>query len=403
MNKKDSKKRVAIISFHCQDTSIPLAKHIHNSDINVDMYLMLPKGSRSRIFDFSELNEFSGMLSQSTVDSIVSPQMKEYLDGLSIKIIFVEPYSRRNILKYYYQISIICKSINKKRYDAIHLIGHDKPLVAMYRFLRGKNLIHSLHESTKHDLSVPEPYQKNGLLELLIKRHKIKLIFHSRATMDRFITYKNFLNKYSSKAGTMKVIPFGVAETYKLYDNNEKDITIDDNDFIVLFYGRIELYKGVQYLIEAFNKYLFLNNNIKLIIAGKGDLNCKVNSKNIKIINKHLTDQEIVDLHKKSHVTICPYTSASQSGVVISSFLFLKPVIATNVGGFSEYIKHNLTGFIIEPNSSESIANAIILLSNDKEKYKEMQENIYKIYFDNESAFSWKNIANSTIDFYGIK
>ena len=55
-----------------------------------------------------------------------------------------------------------------------------------------------------------------------------------------------------------------------------------------------------------------------------------------------------------------PYKSATQSGIVQVAVNFCKPVIATNVGGIGEVIEDGKTGFVVEKESPEKLAHAII-------------------------------------------
>ena len=88
---------------------------------------------------------------------------------------------------------------------------------------------------------------------------------------------------------------------------------------------------------------------------------------------------------------VCPYTDATQSGVIMSSFAFNKPVIATNVGGLPEMVKHEHYGIIIPEKDSNTLAENIIMLWKHPEKLKKYSDNIKQDY--NTGFQSWKQIA----------
>jgi len=88
---------------------------------------------------------------------------------------------------------------------------------------------------------------------------------------------------------------------------------------------------------------------------------------------------------------VCPYTDATQSGVVMSSFAFRKPVVASNVGGLSEYIEDDKSGRLIESGSAAALEGAIHALLDDREKLRGMERYIQETYFD--GKYSWDRIA----------
>ena len=126
------------------------------------------------------------------------------------------------------------------------------------------------------------------------------------------------------------------------------------------FIGRIEPYKGLDLLIEAFEK--LSNNNLKLIIAGSGSIDSgtygKIVANNkITLINRYIKDYEFQEIINQLDFIVLPYRRASQSGIIPMCFAFGKTVIATNVGALEEQIPTG-TGILVYPNA-DSISRAI--------------------------------------------
>lgn len=395
--------KIAIVSYWLLESSLPLAKHISLLGYEIDLYILLPVGGGSSIIDFSKVNKKAGFLDQAIVYETLSENLKKYLgDGISVKVHFFNHYSRSNVIKLYKQAFLFASKINKKNYDTLHLIGHDAPLLYIYRFIRCRNIVHSLHEVTNHESNFSSLNQY-PLLRYIVNKKSIKLIFHSNSVRDKFLSIQNEFWGAKNIIRQIQTIPFGLFETYLLFDDvNTKTLKKNDNEFIVLYYGRITKYKGLNYLVEAFRKLQEIDSSIKLIIAGAGEPYFEFNEydKNITFINKHLSDKEIVELHKATDITICPYTSASQSGITMTSYLFRKPVIATNVGGFVEVIDNMKTGLLIAHSSADEIIEAVLLIKNNSDLLNNMILNIKEKFNKTDSEYSWSKIAFKTLDFY---
>ena len=142
----------------------------------------------------------------------------------------------------------------------------------------------------------------------------------------------------------------------------------------ILFYGRILEYKGLPYLIRAVPLIIKAIPDIKICIAGDGNLLQKYvkfieNNDSFEIYNHYIDKNLTAQLFQKSALVVLPYNMATQSGVVAIAYTFSKPVIATNVGSLPEIVEHNKTGIIIPPRDEVKLAQAIIHLLN-KEHYQ---------------------------------
>jgi alpha-maltose-1-phosphate synthase len=193
------------------------------------------------------------------------------------------------------------------------------------------------------------------------------------------------------------VIPHGDYSFFLKYSCKE----INEEKDTILFFGRIEDYKGLEYLIRSIAIILINFPDIKLIIAGTGDFrkytNMIFDNKHFEVHNRYIAEEEIPVFFNRAKIIILPYIEATQSGIVPIAYAFKKPVVVTDVGSIPEVVDDGKTGFIIPPKDSELLAEAIIkLLKNDKLR-KEMGENAYNKM---KEELSWDKIAEKTIEVY---
>lgn len=163
------------------------------------------------------------------------------------------------------------------------------------------------------------------------------------------------------------------------------------------FIGRIEPYKGLDVLLEAYR--LIKHKGIKLLIAGNGsiqdDLLAQIKSdKGIILINRYIEDEEFSTILDKVDFVVLPYKRASQSGVIPMAFAYGKAVIATNVGALSEQVPDG-TGLIVNPTAKEIAYSIEELYQNDN----------YVLYGKNAKEYankylSWEYSANSLVKFF---
>jgi len=142
------------------------------------------------------------------------------------------------------------------------------------------------------------------------------------------------------------------------------ELGITEEDKVLLFFGYIRKYKGLDILIKAFPKILEKYPETFLLVVGEfydnpssylkliDDLNI---GNKVKVINKFIPNEEISKYYQVSDVVVLPYLSATQSAILNVTYSFKKPVIATDVGGLSEFVKEGKTGVIIKPNSVDDI------------------------------------------------
>jgi glycosyltransferase involved in cell wall biosynthesis len=136
----------------------------------------------------------------------------------------------------------------------------------------------------------------------------------------------------------------------------------------ILFFGFIRPYKGLDVLLDAFERINHHNNQYQLLIAGEcygsfesyqKQIDLHPMKDNIVVHNQYISDEMVPFYFSGADVCVLPYKSATQSGITSIAHFYNLPVIATNVGGLKETIKHNENGLLVNECNAELFANAI--------------------------------------------
>ncbi|VAX16054.1 Glycosyl transferase [hydrothermal vent metagenome] len=179
-----------------------------------------------------------------------------------------------------------------------------------------------------------------------------------------------------------------------------------EEERVLLFFGFIRDYKGLDVLLKAV-AILKSQMRLKLIIAGEFYSN---EDKYLKLIdeldlknwvtlhNDFIPQDEVKYYFSACDVVVLPYKSATQSGIVQIANNFNKPMISTNVGGLGEVIKENQTGYLVEKENPEQLANAILKYYNEN-KEEEFSNNIKS----EREKYSWEVFVKEMLDLIETK
>ncbi len=225
-------------------------------------------------------------------------------------------------------------------------------------------------------------------------------------SVDAFITMSekvtNDLALFKTKKPVQQIV-------HPLYDSfgqpvekmeSRRKLGISETGKLILFFGFIREYKGLDILLNAMANPEIKNSGIKLLIAGEfyepeerySELINKLGIKDQLILRtEFIPDNEVRYYLSAADVVVQPYRNATQSGVTPLAYHFEKPTIVTNVGGLPELVPHEKAGIVCEPNP-DSIAGAII-------RFYELGENFFIPHLRLEKQkFSWKKMVDSFIE-----
>lgn len=300
-------------------------------------------------------------------------------------------------IKYFYKM--LKKDISKK---IIHLQG---PFIFLDFFYLKKLKKNAKLILTVHDV-IPHKYLINKKIDLYFRKKTYKVfdhyIVHSKQNKYELIKYFG-INKEK-----ISVVEHGIEMpriiNKKEVNNFRKKYKFPKVKKIILFFGRLREYKGLDLLLKALTK--IRKEDFFLIIAGKAQ-NSKFYIRNLDIIkelkleanvlflNKFIKDNEIPILFNISDFTVLPYKFFhSQSGVLATAVTYQLPVIVSDTGSMGDFVREHNIGKVFKPNSLKQLTESIkYFIESGLEEYK-LNEIICR------NQYSWQKIAKKTLEVY---
>lgn len=162
----------------------------------------------------------------------------------------------------------------------------------------------------------------------------------------------------------------------------------------ILFFGRIEKYKGVDLLCEAFRMSAKLRDNYRLVIAGTGEPPATAHENGIITINRYIADEEVAALMRGAACVVFPYISATQSGVLSLSCYFRRPTVVSDIPFFMEHVARAPIALTFSSGSVEGLVRALIkVLQSPSREMIDAQESYYDTHYrDGQTATSLMSI-----------
>lgn len=302
----------------------------------------------------------------------------------------------------------------KEKPDIVQFGEIEFPFESIFlRYLRSKGLALS---QICHEF---EPRERGNSLLVRINNYLLKnvfgafsiMFFHSKSNEARF----NEL--YPDVTGARRVIiPMGngqifpvVRDPVHVKENLLQRYGFGANDPIVLFFGNITPSKGVPDLLHAFQKVYAKSDLVRLVIAGMplkyinmSDLYELASTLGIQQVTKfdarYLPMEEVGPLMELARVVVFPYINSTQSASIQAAYAFGRPVVATRVGGLPDVVEDGMSGFLVEPNSPEEMARAILKIINDPVLAEKMGAYAKGL---SETRFAWGPIAGMIASEYG--
>ncbi len=280
-------------------------------------------------------------------------------------------------------------------------------LMLYYKSLQKKIIL------TVHNVNMRKRDASDTFLNRLTLRIQYRLCDHLFVHTQKMKT--DLINDFGVRDQRITVIPFGVNDslpnTHLTSIDAKQRLGISANQRVILFFGRITPYKGLDYLISAFQKLSREQNKYCLIIAGRVErceanwrdirskLDEEVRKGNVVIRDSFIPDDEVETYFKAGDVLVLPYRDIYQSGVLFTGQRFGIPVLAADVGSFSEEIIEGRTGFLFQPEDPNDLARAIEQYF-ESDLYAALPRRREEISANAANHHSWDIVGNITRNLY---
>lgn len=346
-----------------------------------------PRFMKGPAYNINKLYQHSGVFK--AVEAY--PEFERYSQLIDIdKFYVVNTCGRLWQLKAFWTNFLLLLFLIKNKFDVIHLTWPANVYEFIIYLLRRKMI-----------LTVHDPFPHSGLDTKIVRlRRNVafrlirNFIILNKAQYDEFIS---FYKLYSVRVIVSRL------SCYNNFKMVKPDMSVIPTSKYILFAGNISQYKGVEYLLQAMLMVHEKHPDVKLVVAGGGNyyfnISPYVKLDFIDIRNRFVPDEELVALIRNTEFMVCPYTDATQSGVIMSAFTFNVPVIATRVGGLPDMLGNGRFGMLIDEKNSKELSDAIVCLLENKNVLQAYKANINDAY-SGEGELSWSTIAKDLKHIY---
>ncbi len=315
------------------------------------------------------------------------------------------------VLRYYVRLVGYAATAKPKLF---HILWNNKfqlldcTVLMLYYRLLGKKILF-----TAHNVNAGKRDSNDSWLNRISLKIQYRLSDHIFVHTEGM--KRELASEFRVPKSKISVIPFGINNTVpntSLSSVEAKHLLgIRNDDKVLLFFGNIAPYKGLEYLVTAFGELLKRDRSYQLLVVGKpkgpesywNTIRRNIESSSIgdRVIAKieYVPDEETELYFKAADVLVLPYAHVFQSGVLSLGYSFGLPAIAANVGSLNEEIMEGETGFVFKPKDSSDLARKIHNYFNS-ELFRDLERRRPEIKADANERYSWNKVAAITSAIY---
>jgi D-inositol-3-phosphate glycosyltransferase len=275
------------------------------------------------------------------------------------------------VVRYYFRL--LCYAISAKP-KIFHILWNNKfevidrtLLLVLYRFC-GRRVV-----LTVHNVNIRKRDGKDGVLNRLTLRIQYRLAHHLFVHTE--VMKRELESDFAVPREKISVIPFGINSTVPDTTLDQRGarrrLGLEECKKIILFYGFIAPYKGLNILVESLARVVKAVPDMRLIIAGRPKfsdgywetIEHRIDELGLRdhVVTRieFVPDDETEVYFKSADALVLPYLDIFQSGVLFLGFNFGLPVIASDVGSLKDDIIEGETGYMSKPGDVDALADAI--------------------------------------------
>jgi glycosyltransferase involved in cell wall biosynthesis len=167
---------------------------------------------------------------------------------------------------------------------------------------------------------------------------------------------------------------------------------------VILFFGYIRKYKGLQVLLEAV-QLLPPSAGIRTLVVGefyddeekyREQIRSLRIEDRVTVYSDYVPNEQVRQFFSAADVVVLPYLSATQSGIAQIAYNFDRPVIATDVGGLAEVVRDGVTGVVVPPNDPRAMADAILRFFSEQ-----LQDRYVPAVREEKKKYTWENLVGA--------
>lgn len=286
----------------------------------------------------------------------------------------------------------------------------DRTLLTYYYKLLGKRVV-----LTVHNVNTEKRDNKDSALNRFTLRIQYGLADHLFVHTEKM--KQELISEFGVQAARISVIPLGINNFAPQTDLSpaeaKRGLGIRESEKAILFFGRITPYKGLEILVEAFQKGLPPADNYRLIIAGRPEettegeywvpireaLREDIRKGRVLLRAEHIPDAETEVYFKAADVLALPYRDIYQSGILFLGYSFGLPSLAANVGSLKDEMVEGRTGFLFKPEDPTDLAR-VIERYFASDLYRDLSQRRPEIQDYARKGHDWNIVGQATIDVY---
>jgi D-inositol-3-phosphate glycosyltransferase len=280
----------------------------------------------------------------------------------------------------------------------------DRTILTLLYKLAGKKILF-----TAHNVNAGRRDRRDSWVNRITLRCQYTLADHIFVHTSKM--KDELVREFAVEADKVTIIPYGINNavpfTALTREEARRKLGLRNDEKAILYFGAIKRYKGLEDLVAAFLQ-IATRGDYRLIIAGERKKGHEAYWRSIqqtierdpnreKVLQKieFIPDPETEFYFKAADVAVLPYTEIFQSGILFLTYAYGLPVIATDVGSFSEDIVEGRTGFICKPRDPDALATTIQRYF-ETDLYRGLEDRHQEIREYALSRHSWDIVADRT-------